>query len=588
MRTKNRKSRWLAKAAYGIALAAVMSGSRAAFGQYRLQNQDGRLLDASTRLGSGGYNTNAINTTPINTQYIYLGDVTGYGAFQGNVPDRDPRGFQGFIPNQPSLNLQRQAGVSSPTAAPTYGAAQPFYTQYTANSAPISVQQVPGTSSYFAAPPPYQAAQDYRLGSTLNVPQSTLPKLGETVGPGAVDPRASMTPSFLNNAPLDGYNVLNQGNSVGANYALPGTTGLGLANASALSGISQADLVRLRNELSQNTLSTSATAQLQAAGISNQVSGTLGANSTNSGLLLPGSPISGQLPAGPIQSSISPTAGQAQISNSVSPGVNDFSTGQQTRSSIPLPPPPAEQSPQYAKLRELLQQYQASHPKTDEEANRQFQAALKARREYEQSLAHPQAAAKSSDTAAKPTLGNTEQAPSNTTPPPPSLPVGPIGADIRASGLSQMIQQAEDMSRKGRYKDAISKLMDARQVAPNNPLIVVDLAHAQLGAGFYAEAEASLRDAFTTDPSLQLGKYDLKSEIGDERLQVIIADLKQLAVNGDSGTPVLLLAYLSYNMGDTEKAVTYLHLAQLRAGGHDELIRSLGEHWTLPATQPAK
>lgn len=596
MEGRIRISRWSGLAFAGAAAAIVFVAPMTASGQYRVENYDGHLLDASTRLGSGGYNSNAVTNNGVNSEQLYLGNVTGYGGFKGTVPDRDPAGFTGYVPYQPSLILLQQAGTSSPTAPPTYGKAQPYYNQYTVGSSPIPVQQVPGTGSYFAAPAPSQQAQDYRLGATLDVPQTSLPKMGEAIGPGAVDPTASTTPTFLSGAPLAGFSVLNQPNAVGGNYAQLGTSGLGVAavaNAAALSGISERDLIRLREELNQQRLSPNATAQLQSAGITNQVGAANPQTPPAPGTVTTGVPINGQLSSTPIQGGVGPTPGQASVSNALSPGANNWSTGQQERSSIPLPPPPAEQSPQYARLRELLQQYQASHPKSDEEANRQFQAALKARREYEESLVHPAITGTPSNQSqtAKPTVGNVpEQAPSATTPPPPSLPVGPIGADIRASGLSQLLQQAEDLSHRGRYKEAMAKFLDARQVAPNNPMIIIDQAHAQLGAGFYAEAEQSLRDAFTADPSLQMGKYDspLKSEISDERLQVIIADLKQLAVNGDSATPVFLLAYLSYNMGDTDKAVGYLHLAQLRAGGHDELIRSLGEHWTLPATQPSK
>jgi tetratricopeptide (TPR) repeat protein len=308
-----------------------------------------------------------------------------------------------------------------------------------------------------------------------------------------------------------------------------------------------------------------------------------------------GQPISGQIAGNVSQNPFAPNANSSTVNASAAPGANNFSTGAQERTNLPMPPPPAEMSPQYAKLKALYDKYQQSHPKTDEEANREFQAALQARRAYEQSLVKAPAASSTTQnptngntTTAQPTLG-AQPAPApevtNNTPP---LQVGPIGADIRASGLRELVQQGEDLARKQRFKDAIGKFMDARQVAPNDMEINIDLANAQLGASFFAESEQSLRDAFTSDPALLMGRYDLTSVIGDQRLQKLIGDLKQLAADGDSATPVFLLAYVSYNQGDTDKAVEYLHLAQTRAGGRDDLIRSLGEHWTLPATQPAK
>jgi len=591
--TKN--VRWFLSSLQIAALCVILSEARPAQGQYRIETYDGHMNDASNRVGGGGYNNSAVNPNSINAEYIYLGDVTGYGGFKGNVPDRDPRGFTGYIPPQPSLNLQRAVGSSSVTAPPTYNAPSPYFNQYTAASSLVPLQQIPGTGSYLVAPPPSQAAQDYRLGSTLNVPQSTLPLPGETIGPGAVNPQADMTPTFLENAPVGGVNPLNQPVN-GQLYAEPGTTGLGV-NGQAVSplvaGLSARDLIRLRGELSDNTLSPAATSQLQSGAISNLVgapaAGT--AAGTTTGAAAAGLPVSGQLPPSQIQGELAAAA--PMQSSRISPGVNNYSTGQQERTSLPVPPPPAQQSPQYAKLRVLLEQYNNSHPLDDEAANRQFQAALEARRQYEQSLVHPAPTSeKPSDNGKStpmPTLGaRTDNSQQPAQAPPPSLQVGPIGADIRASGLSQLVQQGEDMARRQHFKDAISKFMDARQVAPNNMLIAVDLANAQLGAGFYAEAEQSLRNAYASDPATQMGKFDLKSEIGDQRLQVLIADLKQLAAGGDSATPVFLLAYLSYNEGDTDKAVEYLHLAQTRAGGQDELIRSLGEHWTLPTTQPGK
>ena len=581
-----------------IAALIVTFAPRAALAQYRVENYDGHVLDASNRIGSGGYNNGGPVNNQVNAEDLYLGNVTGYGAFKGTVPDRDPAGFQGFIPYQPSLLLNQQAGVTSPTAPPTYGRSTPYYNAYNVASAPIQVQQIPGTISYIPATPAYQATQDYRLGATQNTPTPTQPKIGEIVGPGAVDPTASMTPTYLNSAPLAGLSPLNQ--PPGAAYIQPGTSGLGVTPGQAnglASGLSQRDLERLRGEMAQSQLSPAAASRLGSGAIANLVGNQKGQGGTTPGAnpsgisappgapAPPGSPISGQLPPSQVQGAIGAPIGGVAQNSAISPGANNFATGQAERSSLALPPAPTEQSPQYEKLRELLQQYQASHPKTDEEANRQFQAALKARRDYEQSLAHPAPAAKPAENPApQPTLGT----PPETVPPPAPLPVGPIGQTMRAPGLSQLLQQGEDLSRHQRYKEAIGKFMDARQVAPNETLIEMDLANAELGAGFYAQAEQSLRDAFTADPATQMGKYDLKSVIGDERLQVLIEDLKQLSKNGDSATPVFLLAYLSYNTGDTDKAVGYLHLAQSRAGGSDELIRSLGEHWTLPATLPSK
>ena len=148
--------------------------------------------------------------------------------------------------------------------------------------------------------------------------------------------------------------------------------------------------------------------------------------------------------------------------------------------------------------------------------------------------------------------------------------------------MSDLVKAGEALAQKQKFREAIGKFQDARAVAPNNPLITMDLANSELGAGFYKEAEQDLRNAFLSDPALLMGQYDLKSLIGDDRLQVLIGDLKHIASTSNAPTPVFLLAYLSYNTGDAKKAVEYLDLAQTRAKGEDDLIHALRDHWAAP------
>jgi hypothetical protein len=555
-----------------------------AWGQYRVENYDGHLLDASNRIGSNGYNSANVPANSVNSADIFLGNVTGYGAFRGNVEEPSLGAFQGYIPYQPSLVLEQQSGMQSPISAPTYNKPQVFYNQYTiGNNAQKGFQQVPNTGIYLAAPAPSVQAQDYRLGATLNVPSASSPQPGEIVGPGAVNPQADMTPSFLTNAPVGGVN---------ANAPSPITQGLGVnstlqAGASGLSsGLTQSDILRLRAEMTSDTLSAGAAGQLQST-----TPGFLGTNNPLSTGLISNQPLSGALSG---TQSLSPInlAEQATLQSvQISPGIGNLSTGQMERHYIPLPAPPTEQSPEYAKLRALWDQYQTSHPKSDEQANRMYRAALQARQAYEQALSRaPAATARpTAPGAAAPTQQPVPTAPETPSAPPPApLQVGSIGEGIRYSGLSQLVREGESLSRQKKFRDAVGKFMDARQVAPNNMLIAIDLANAELGAGFYTDAEQALRDALTADPALLMGQYDLRSTIGDDRLQWLTADLKHLSAGGDSATPAFLLAYISYNTGHTDQAVEYLKLAQTRAGGQDDLTRSLADHWSLPTTKPAK
>jgi hypothetical protein len=595
MQTRKRIHRCVFTVIAIVAMGWLLSTPRAASAQYQIDNYSGHMLDASNRIGSGGYNNASFSANAVNSNDIYLGNVTGYGGFKGFVPDRPPSDFQGYIPPQPSLLLQQQAGVSSLNYQTPNNLA-PYYNIYTAPSSNVPLQQIPGTNSYLVAPAQYRQTQDYRIGAVATPNPANLPTPGEVVGPGEVNMSASMTPTFLSNAPLYGNTPLNQplASQVGAPGSIGTGTALSQTGPGLASGLTQRDIMRLRGELAQNSLAPSASTLLQngstAAGTGSGTSTTPGQQPAS-----PTAPVLGQITGNePLGISADVTHKAAVQSGLITAPQGDASTGQSVHQIIPLPPPPAEQSPQYAKLRDLLQQYQTSHPKSDEESNRLFQKALQARRDYEQQLTKAPVPVKAPDNGTAepaPTTPNSatpsEPQPS-TTPPPAPLEVGSIGQGIRATGLSQLVQQGEDLARHQHFKDAINRLMEARQVAPNNMLIDVDLANAELGAGFYTESEQFLRDAFTADPALLMGRYDLKTEVGDDRLQVIITDLKQLAASGDSATPVFLLAYLSYNTGDTDKAVEYLHLAQTRAGGQDDVIRSLGEHWSLPTTQPTK
>ncbi|HUB26028.1 MAG TPA: hypothetical protein VL992_11415 [Tepidisphaeraceae bacterium] len=576
----------------GIALLA----SRPAWAQYYV-GTDGRSDEANNRLGSNGSNgaepTGPNNNVPTAQQRLY-GNVTGLGAFRGFVPFRAPGAFTGGIPIGPGEALRQVAGNANDAAAPpTYNQPQLWYVPQLASSAPDNFEEVPGTGGAVVAPTPqYREPGDYRLGATLDLPPNAYPSPDQAVGGGApVDMSAIALPSNLINAPVYGAHQLIQtplGNAytdVSTNYT---PTASQLVNGGLLSSnLSQADVYRLRNELTASSV-----------GFANSTSATLAANATASpnGPTAPAananstaSANSSVVTAQPIQAMIASQAVSAtNLSASPLPSsLGSTSTGQRTRHQLVPLPPPATYSPQYARLRQLLNQYDAAHPKTDEEANRLFLQALQARREYEQSVA----TGMPNPPSALPGLPASPVAPgpaANQAPPPSALDFGPIAPSIHASGLRQLVQEGEDLARHQHYTDAIQKFINAREVDPNFMLINIDLANAELGAGFYAEAEQYLRQAFQADPALLMGKYDITSVIGPDRIDILVNDLKQLASSSDSPTPLFLLAYISYNTGNSSDALQYLQLAQNRAGGQDEIIKELGDHWALPQQQPTQ
>src|SRR5215204_4637235 len=85
---------WVLKSA---ALAVpLLIASTTASAQYRINDNDGRVLDANNRLGSGGHNTgrDLRLATPTGND-IVTGNVTGLRHFHGRVDYTDPRAFRG-------------------------------------------------------------------------------------------------------------------------------------------------------------------------------------------------------------------------------------------------------------------------------------------------------------------------------------------------------------------------------------------------------------------------------------------------------------------------------------------------------------
>ncbi|MGB7160558.1 MAG: hypothetical protein WBD40_21010, partial [Tepidisphaeraceae bacterium] len=177
--------------------------------------------------------------------------------------------------------------------------------------------------------------------------------------------------------------------------------------------------------------------------------------------------------------------------------------------------------------------------------------------------------------------------------PGPSAKPGPVKIETLAKGvpgkgLADLLTSAESLMKQGRFTSALEKYDQAEQVAPNNPLIKLGRANAELGASYFARADAHLREAFTADAALLMGQYDLRAFLGEDRLKVVASDLKEIAnAEQSQARPVFLLAYIAYNSGNERMAAGYLDLADKRSGGKDPLIKKMREHWTLPAAEEA-
>jgi len=173
-----------------------------------------------------------------------------------------------------------------------------------------------------------------------------------------------------------------------------------------------------------------------------------------------------------------------------------------------------------------------------------------------------------------------------------------MAAGTNAKGLADLMKQAEDLMKQGKYNAALDKYDTAHQVAPNNPMISLGRAVAELGGQFYTRADGHIRDAFTANPALMVGQYDLKSLLGEERLGALVKDLRALADKEKRDPrPVFLLAFIAYNTDQPAAAEGYLDIADKRANGRDPFYKTLRDTWALPdkskpesnpATQPSK
>ena len=154
---------------------------------------------------------------------------------------------------------------------------------------------------------------------------------------------------------------------------------------------------------------------------------------------------------------------------------------------------------------------------------------------------------------------------------------------MKGKGLTDFMQAGEAAMKEGKFTLAFENYDKAEQVAPNNPLIRLGRANAELGASYYSRAESHLHDVFTSHPELLVAQYDLTSMLGEQRLKTLIRDLKELSKKDtNEPRPLFLLSYIAYNTGHEQEAQGYLDLADKRAGGANPFYKLLRENWSLP------
>jgi tetratricopeptide (TPR) repeat protein len=584
---KNQKLRFAVASLSGaLVLAALSSTSRA---QYPA-GQDGHANDANNRVGSNGFNTPRSGGGTVSGNNIVTGNVTAGKEFRGPVPYRDPRAFTGPVGGGFNEDfVKNSSGVPSSYGAPSNNASavRPFYGDRRAVAPPAgslpegfnggyigSTLTSPYTMSYsMNAAPGAEGLQSRTLNrDTLELNA----RLNESGYPGLAPPSSQLDPMLP--SPLWGTQ---QPGSMAEKY--------GMANYD-LSQLSAADRFAMQNSSVQ-----SMQRELQEAAGFRQPAQQQGLNPRQPGQNGPNnnqendrnSPVNNPLNQ-PLDKPLEAPAdaalnGQPTGSTLKTGPLNSSTNNQESIRNRLEAPPPAMQSAQLQELQKRMERYNGGRPMTDEEAQRQFQ---------DQKRRADALAAQKRIESTTPLTGGAGGQPGPTTP----LVIQSLASGVKARGLHDLLASAETLMRDSKFEQAIDKYNQAARVAPNNVLAPLGRAIAELGAGYYAQADRDLHLVYRGAPELLYGQIDLSSMLNPQRLNFVRRDLTGLTQSDSNNErPWFLLAFVAYNSGDATEAQRALDQARANGGGMDRLIPVLKEHWTAsgmnkgagPTTAPA-
>ena len=553
-----------------LRLAAVSVASLLtvpAMGQVRA-NQDGHANDASNRVGSGGYNTSTAGSRVTGDQIIY-GDVTGGRQFTGPIHETDPKGFFGPNAGRITDNFVRGSSAAPQPYQPSFSLSdpQPFYGMARAVAPPSGSERIGFTGSYLGtgvtSQTPIAMSSELSSGVDLQTQQ-----LGRSNVLGKTNDLQDALGQVNLNGPLEaqlGANVYAGSPLYGIRSSL--ANGMqdesdpqslyGVSNGSAAnrSLLQNPDMQRMRNDVQQQPNGD----QQQPNGQSPNSN-----NNNQSGNLAP--QILNRPLEAPENSRINPRLNASPLSTpSLTNGVNT-QQGVQARSTLT---PARPQNDQFNLLKQRLERYQ----------NPQMTAILNSQRDRRNLDAARQRASVNSPTS-RPSSGLV--LPPSTSPPQAfdPLTVTSLATGVKAKGLHDLLQSAEDLMREGKFQSAIEKYNAAEQLDPNSAIVGLGRANAELGAGYYHQASVDLHQVFESEPALLMGRYNLKEWMDPKRLQFVQKELNDLAAaDAKQEMPVFLLAYLAYNSGDSDRAKEYLGEARKRAGDSDPLLSQLESHW---------
>jgi len=584
---------------FAAAIAAVtLGGATAAQAQYRIDT--GNARDANNRVGSGGYNTPPQD--PYAQRFtggnlIVTGNVTGGQGFRGPVGYVDPREFRGGLGSRDIESFVRNSSGISTNGTPSYNASvvRPFFGTGSTVQAPPNFRRDIQNQGFVPAdivPSSAVLPVDGRLdkgGVTRDVPAQALQSGVNVAGSGAAN--AAFGPDALGGGPGifspagASLSLMRQGDARGTR----------LSEYTLLARPGEDPLARPQpNDAEQQPTPRIDPAQAaQAAGgerdterqdrVGTGVPAAGGAERLSTGAT-PVDPRVDAAAAGPLGST-----GQGSTVQSLNRD-------------------PRRTNRQYNELRQRFEAIEAFRNRPGAAAAEQAREVNREVLDRQQRERQAQQDQQQQPNPARPG-GAQQQDPMRPATPAPRADGGvpatpepapepaarpaerPVPMVVRsfADGiedrrLRDTLRQAEQLMKERRFASAIDQFDRAEALAPDDPMVLVGRATAELGASYYRLAEVNLRQAFAGEPALLTARYDLGSLLTEERLAVLSRELAQLANDNrtDAG-PLLLLAFIDHNTGNEPRAITTLRRAAERAGGKDEVVTRMLEAWTAQA-----
>jgi hypothetical protein len=157
-------------------------------------------------------------------------------------------------------------------------------------------------------------------------------------------------------------------------------------------------------------------------------------------------------------------------------------------------------------------------------------------------------------------------------------PLGTLAGSSRTL-FNDAMREAESHMRKGRFFDAETAYDRALRLKPGYPTAMVGRAHAQIGAGVFASAARSLRAVYSNHPEMIAARYVQPLLPDDERLEWAVTRLEaqQEKNRASTGAP-MLLAYIAYQQKDARALGAALFEMQKRDMS-DPLLPLLQRIW---------